>query len=156
MMVNDVRLTFRRSALASDILRTSETSVTTAAMDVMLIEHDRDCADALQSLLASIEGVGTVYVAATAGAALEAIEAKVIRPRAIFFATQADTPTLTATLIMLRRRVPEAIVVLLCVYPECHADEAAGFAVRCLSKDTGRRELVQVLSGLTDRQTAAD
>jgi hypothetical protein len=133
------------SARSTDIRRSEP------RLDLMLIEPDDDCADALEALLASVDGVGSVSVVQTLDDALRALDDGVTRPAAVFIATHSPTTALLDTLLSVRRRLPGAAIILLSVYPERVPAGVAALVDRCISKDTDRRELQELLETLTPR-----
>jgi DNA-binding response OmpR family regulator len=121
---------------------------------ILIVERDADCADALQTLLADVPGVGLVRTAGSATDALELVagdddvtaydlSAAVATPDVIFIDAQLRTPeaTMVEEITSLRRTVPGASIILLCLYPHVLRDRIHSLADRCIRKDTTYREL---------------
>jgi len=122
-------------------------------IDVLLIEDNRDCADALEALLYGVPVVRSVTIAASLRAAIAECERSGLRPAVVFVAGAADGPGLST----LRQTIGDAVIVLLCVYPErLPYRDIASQVDYCVSKDTGRRDLAQLLSSLQPPAMAAD
>lgn len=144
---------------------------------ILIVEHD-DCADALPTLLAELPGVGMVTVVGAADAALDAIDqlsasqsdaiafdvgsgvttpASVL-PDVVLIDAQIPGPhgkNLDATIADLRRRLPEAAIVMLCLYPHARRGTAHLHADRCIRKDTSPRELRALIDDLRRERRAA-
>ena len=155
----------------------SDNDVTTSAFapmvntieNILIVEHDADCADALESLLTDLPGIARVKTAGTASAAFELLDdgsydvvgfgagADTIptTPDVIFIgAHQPDTFTssqeLMNTVASLRERVPHASIVLLCVYPNQYRDALGEMVDGCIRKDTSARELRDLIDELRE------
>jgi hypothetical protein len=136
--------------------------------NILIVETDSDCADALQALMEGLPCVGSVQTTQTLAAARELLDAApevvafaghgaghpavtAAAPDVIFFdggLTATDEVGLRATLVEVRRRLPDATVVLLCVYPDhCHVS-LSGLIDSCIPKDTNARELRALLDDL--------
>ena len=106
-------------------------------------------------ILADLPGIEAVQTAITprdaldliagdAGMALE--RTATASPDIIFIGACQPDPaaiemTLLETLSTVRHRVPDASIVLLCVYPERFRQTLRGLVDRCVRKDTSAREL---------------
>jgi len=144
----------------------------TAIANILIVEHDEDCADALEALLTDLPGVAHVKTAGTASAAFELLddtddvvgfsadtEVVAATPDIIFIgAHQPDTFTsgqeLIDTVTALRKRVPNASIVLLCVYPNQYRDTLGELVDGCIRKDTSARELRELIDGLRATRSA--
>lgn len=129
---------------------------------ILIVEQDIDCADALQTLLADVPGVGAVRTAESTTRALElvAAEAEVTAygfpfpapavPDVIFIDAQLQTPEakMVEELTALRRTMPGARIILLCLYPHVLRDTIHAIADRCIRKDTSYRELRALIDEL--------
>jgi DNA-binding NarL/FixJ family response regulator len=143
--------------------------------NILIVEHDADCADALETILADLPGIATVQTAATAGDAFDLLNdgeydvvgfgmlpavAPAATPDVIFIgAHQPDSNDvaleLLDTLTTLRARVPDASIVLLCVYPSQYRDALDGLVDGCIRKDTSARELRALIDDLRATRSAA-
>ena len=122
---------------------------------ILIVEHDIDCLDALQTLLADMPGVGEVHAATTAVDAFNLIgsspDAEVTAfsvpaanlPGVIFIDAQLPHPesSMVETLATLRQIAPDATIILLCLYPHSLRGRLHSIADRCIRKDTSYREL---------------
>jgi DNA-binding NarL/FixJ family response regulator len=115
--------------------------------NILLIEHDDDCADALDVLLSGLPGVRTVRAARTAQLALADISGG-HAPDVILLASCAEAHALLATIQALRLAAPGAAIVLLSVYPEALQADVAALVDATISKDTRRADLVRLLRQL--------
>ncbi|HEX5166732.1 MAG TPA: hypothetical protein VFV93_15110 [Thermomicrobiales bacterium] len=134
--------------------------------NILIVEQDADCADALEAILADLPGIATVQTAETTGDALSLLNdaeddvvgfgiACVIPPAPDVIFIGADQPDsndvafeLLQTLTTLRRRVPDASIVLLCVYPSQYRDVLGDLIDGCIRKDTSARELHMLIDDL--------
>ena len=120
---------------------------------ILIVEHDADCADALQTLLADLPGVGQVRTAGSTDDALDLVAADaditafnrsdLALPDVIFIDAQLNTPesSIVEAISALRQIVPSAPIILLCLYPHALRDKIHTIADRCIRKDTSHREL---------------
>src|SRR4051812_17521571 len=115
--------------------------------DIVLVEHDCDCADALEVLLAGLPGVRDVRVVSSAREALVAVQRGRV-PDAIFLNSSEGTYPLIDDIRSLRHAAPEAALVLLCVYPEALRADVAELVDAAITKDTCRRDLELLLDRL--------
>jgi DNA-binding NarL/FixJ family response regulator len=122
--------------------------------NILLIERDEDCVDALEVLLAGLPRVRTVRAASTAQLALADIKLG-HAPDIILLGSCADTHTLVATIQALRAVAPSAAIVLLSLYPEALSADVAALADAAISKDTRRVELMQLLAQFRGGRLAA-
>ena len=134
------------TATHSAALRQASARPTTLA-NLLLIEHDDDCADALDVLLRALPGVRSVRVASSAQQALAALMHGQLPDMILLDACRGDVPLITA-LQALRVAAPRAVIVLLAVYPEALLPQVATLVDATISKDTRRSELVEVLERL--------
>lgn len=115
---------------------------------VLLIEPDPDCADALETLLSSLPMVAGVDVHLAPAEALAEIAAGTLRPSVVFIATNVENPPLMRALNALEALVPDAATVVLCLYPDRLTEDVARKIDACASKDTCRRDLLELFAGL--------
>lgn len=143
--------------------------------NILIVEHDADCADALETILADLPGIATVQTAATAGDAFDLLNdgeydvvgfgmlpavAPAATPDVIFIGAHQPDSTdvaleLLDTLTTFRERVPDASIVLLCVYPSQYRDALDGLVDGCIRKDTSARELRALIDELRTTRSAA-
>ena len=136
--------------------------------NILIVEHDADCADALETILADLPGIATVLTAVTAGDAFDLLDDRSYdvvgfgmapdavldsAPDIIFIgAHQPDSCEvaleLLDTLASFRERVPDASIVLLCVYPSQYRDALGELVDGCIRKDTSARELRTLIDDL--------
>jgi CheY-like chemotaxis protein len=141
--------------------------------NILIVEQDADCADALETILADLPGIETVQSAETTANALTLLDEDehdgvgfgvtcdvAPAPDVIFIgADQPDSSEaaieLLETLTTFRRRLPNASIVLLCVYPSQYRDALGDLIDGCIRKDTNARELRRLIEKLrTDCSTA--
>ena len=143
--------------------------------NIMIVEHDADCADALETILADLPGIATVQTAVSAGDAFGLLDdgsydvvgfgmtpevVPASTPDVIFIgADQPDTfdvaLELLDTLASFRNRVPDASIVLLCVYPSQYREALGGLVDGCIRKDTSARELRALIDDLRANREAS-
>lgn len=136
--------------------------------DILIVEHDADCADALATILSGLPGIASVQTTVSAGDAFDLLDdgscdvvgfgvmlgVRPSSPPDVIFigAHQPDTseiePELVETLSVFRRRVPDASIVLLCVYPGRYRDTLGDLVDGCVRKDTSARELRALIDAL--------
>jgi DNA-binding NarL/FixJ family response regulator len=141
---------------------------------ILIVEHDADCADALETILSDLPGIATVQTAASAGDAFDLLDdgsydvvgfgmlpdtVPPSTPDIIFIgAHQPDSAEieleLVETLTSFRRRVPDASIVLLCVYPSRYRDTLGELVDGCIRKDTNARELQALIDDLRAARAA--
>jgi DNA-binding NarL/FixJ family response regulator len=119
----------------------------TSTTNILLIEHDADCADALEVLLAGLPRVRTVRAASTAQLALADIKLG-HAPDIIMLASCTASHALVATIQALRDAAPSAAIVLLSLYPAALSADVSALVDAAISKDTRRVELVELLARL--------
>jgi DNA-binding NarL/FixJ family response regulator len=119
----------------------------TPATNILLIEHDADCADALEVLLAGLPRVRAVRSASTAQLALADIKLG-HTPDVILLSACAEAHALLANIQALRAAAPGAAIVLLSLYPAALSANVAALVDAAISKDTRRVELVELLARL--------
>lgn len=129
-------------------------------LNILIIDEDRDCADALETLLEDMPGVGSVATASSASAALATLHDSRLAhlPDVIFIdpQTRVDRVASTqATFRELRRRLPQAAIVLLNVYPCGITRSLRGLVDYALRKDTSYRELHDLIDAVTAYSTGA-
>jgi DNA-binding NarL/FixJ family response regulator len=118
-----------------------------ALANLLLIEHDGDCAEALHTLLVNLPGVHTVRVAATTqGACVEVAHGPA--PDVIFVDACGGASNLATTLRALRVAAPRAALVVLSVYPDAELPVVTRLADATLSKDTSHTQLVALFERL--------
>lgn len=142
---------------------------------ILIVEHDADCADALEAILADLPGIATVQTAVTAGDAFDLLDngaydvvgfrslqdiVPASIPDVIFIgAHQPDTSDvaleLLDTLKSFRNRAPDASIVLLCVYPSQYRDALGGLVDGCIRKDTNARELRALIDDIRATRAVA-
>ena len=139
--------------------------------NILIVEHDADCADALETILSDLPGIATVQTAVSAGEAFDLLDdgsydvvgfgqlPTAPAPDVIFIgAHQPDTTEvaleLLETLTTFRNRVPDASIVLLCVYPSRFRDTLGELIDGCIRKDTSARELRQLIDDLRAARAA--
>jgi DNA-binding response OmpR family regulator len=138
---------------------------------ILIVERDADCADALQTLLADVPGVGLVHTAGSASDAIELVAgdndvtaynmsaaATVATPDVIFIDAQLQTPeaSMVEEITSLRRAAPDASIILLCLYPHVLRDRIHSAADRCVRKDTSYRELRALVGELLSQKRQAN
>lgn len=141
--------------------------------NILIVEQDADCADALETILADLPGIATVQTAETTNNALTLLHdaehdvvgfgiscAVAPTPDVIFIgADQPDSTEaafeLLETLTIFRRYVPAASIVLLCVYPSQYRDALGDLIDGCIRKDTNARELRALIDDLRATRSAA-
>lgn len=134
--------------------------------NILIVEHDADCADALETILAALPGVATVQTAVTAADAFDLLDDGsydvvgfgmgpdvVPTPDVIFIgAHQLDNCEiefeLLDTLTGFRSIAPDASIVLLCVYPNRYRDTLGDLVDGCIRKDTSASELRALIDDL--------
>ena len=120
--------------------------------NILILDADADCADALDMFLNDLPGVGQVRTAATSEAGLTLSQS--LDPAVIFIDCMLPHElgtSLHATMTGLRERFPRAAIVVLCLYPLREHDGAHRLADRCVRKDTSYRELRKLTSELLAR-----
>ena len=134
---------------------------------VLIIDHDRDCIDALEMLLDDMPGVASVASAPSAAAAIATFDARdaldafgrsARRPDIILIDPQVRVDriaSLQATLRALRQRLPDSAIVLLSVYPGSTNRALAGLVDRSIQKDTSYRELRALIAELVNENEPA-
>lgn len=142
--------------------------------NILIVEHDADCADALETILSDLPGITSVQTAVTAGDAFDLLDdgsydvvgfgmtpdvAPDSTPDIIFIgAHQPDSAEiqleLVETLTSFRDRVPDASIVLLCVYPSRYRDTLGALVDGCIRKDTNARELRALIDDLRAARAA--
>ena len=139
--------------------------------NILIVEHDADCADALETILSDLPGVATVRTVGTAGAAFALLHdgpydvvgfgmPGAPTPDVIFIGAHqpvADEvePQLIAAVTTFRKRVPDAWIVLLCVYPNQYRDTLRELVDGCIRKDTSARELRALIDRLRTGSASA-
>jgi CheY-like chemotaxis protein len=141
---------------------------------ILIVEHDADCADALTTLLSNLPGIAAVRTTATATDAFELLDrdtddvvgfgmlsasTRPSTPDIVFIAsdqpdTGANTIQLLDTLTTFRGRLPDATIVLLCVYHDQCRTVLGGLADGCIRKDTNARELSFLIEELRAARSA--
>ena len=121
----------------------------TSTTNILLIEHNEDCADALEVLLAGLPRVRTVRATSTAQLALADIKLG-HAPDVILLGSCGETHALVAIIRALRAAAPGAAIVLLSLYPEALSADVAVLVDAAISKDTRRVQLVELLAQLRD------
>ncbi|MDQ3547549.1 MAG: hypothetical protein M3439_01915, partial [Chloroflexota bacterium] len=136
--------------------------------NILIVEHDADCADALETILSDLPGITTVQTAVTAGAAFDLLDdrsydvagfgivpnaVQMSNPDVIFIGAHhpdADQvePQLLAAVTAFRSRIPDTSIVLLCVYPNQYRDTLRELVDGCIRKDTSARELRALIDNL--------
>jgi len=134
---------------------------------ILIVEHDADCADALQTLLAGLPCVGQVRTAGSTDDALDLVTADadimafgasyIALPDVIFIDAQLDAPesSIVEAMSTLRQLVPSAPIILLCLYPHALRDKIHTIADRCIRKDNSYRELRALVDELLCRKGQA-
>ena len=121
--------------------------------NVLILDADTDCADALEMFLNDLPGVGEVRIVANAEAGLTLPQ--LANPAVIFIDCLLPHElgtSLHGTMTGLRERFPRAAIVILCLYPLREHDGAHRLADRCVRKDTSYRELRALTSELLASQ----
>ena len=114
-------------------------------IDVLLIEPDPDCADALSSILAGLPRIDRVIVVEDAREAARALAGAEVPPTIIMVDDQPGSCAILGTIDVVSEYAPEAALILLCVYPQC-VDQRVRDRVRlCVSKDVTRADLARVV-----------
>ena len=136
--------------------------------NILIVEPDADCADALETLLSDLPGIATVQMAVTAGAAVDLLDEASYdvvgigipadnngtpAPDVIFIGAHVPDAAaieleLLEALTTFRSRVPDASIVLLCVYPTRYRDMLGGLVDCCIRKDTSASELRALIDNL--------
>ncbi len=175
--MSDLTITTRTTAVRDDngVSLAASLSDESDIANILIVEHDADCADALETLLADLPGIATVQTAVTAGDAFELLDdgsydvvgfgmlpdvVPALTPDVIFIgAHQPDSCDvaleLIETLTSFRERVPDASIVLLCVYPGQYREALGGLVDGCIRKDTSARELRALIDGLRATRSTA-
>lgn len=135
---------------------------------ILIVEHDADCADALTTLLSSLPGIADVRATATATDAFDLLDndthdvvgfgmssgsARPATPDIVFIAADQhdvdeSTRELIDTLATFRDRLPDAALILLCVYHDQCRTALSGLADGCIRKDTNAHELTTLIEDL--------
>jgi len=143
--------------------------------NILIVEHDADCADALETILADLPGIATVQTAVSACDAFDLLDdgsydvvgfgmtpevVPASNPDIIFIgAHQPDSCDvaleLLDTLTTFRERVPNASIVLLCVYPSQYREALGDLVNGCIRKDTSARELRALIDELRAARSSA-
>jgi DNA-binding NarL/FixJ family response regulator len=144
--------------------RTNSTQHATA--DIIIVDNDLDCADALQLLLSDVPGVGYVETVSDPESALTLLAGRA--PDVAAYAAPAASPpdgqfqvifldvksdrlreaSVYETLGALRAMRPDAAIVLLCLYPDRTQNSACSLADRCVPKDTSYHDLRALIDDL--------
>jgi hypothetical protein len=143
------------------------TNANTMTADVIIVDTDVDCADALQLLLSDVPGVGYIQTAESPDSALELlamtpdVSAYAAPPatlldgarqmQIVFLDVKADQlreASVRESLASLRAARPDAAIVLLCLYPDGTAGSACSLADRCVPKDTSYHDLRALIDDL--------
>lgn len=117
--------------------------------NILILDADVDCADALEMFLDDLPGGGQVRSAATVEAGLTLLEP--LAPAVVFIDRLVPHElgaSLHATLTAIRVRVPHVAIVVLCLYPLREHDGAHRLADGCVPKDTSYHELRAITSEL--------
>lgn len=144
------------------------------SIDIMIIDADTDCAEALQLLLSDVPGVGYVQTAATAHEAIDALQMQpadgpdvvaygreILDPdhaparQVVLLDTKVDQAREAAsheTIMALRQHMPEVTIVLLCLYPDSARATVCTIADRCVPKDTSHADLRALIDDLLGQQ----
>jgi DNA-binding NarL/FixJ family response regulator len=129
---------------------------------VTIVDANVDAAEALQALVSAYPGVvevRTVSSPADAVALLAADEQVVAYAvssipamrRIVLIDLRQDDPSAPETLASLRAELPDAAVVVLCLYPEQLGGAVCSLADRCVPKDTTPSDLRDLLDDLLGR-----
>lgn len=126
---------------------------------VTIVDANADAAEALQALVSAYPGVAEVRVVSSPAEAVallsdgDQVTAYAASPvpamrRIVLIDLRQDDPSAPETLASLRAELPDAAVVVLCLYPE-HADSpVCSLADRCVPKDTTPSDLSTLLDDL--------
>ncbi len=133
---------------------------------ILIVDHDADCADALQTILTDLPGIAAVRTTMTAGTAFDLLDdgsydvvgfglsqAISSDPDIILIGAHQPEPSetdleLQETLKTFRSRVPHASIVLLSVYPNRYREAFGDHVDGCIRKDTNARELHALIDEL--------
>lgn len=125
---------------------------------VTIVDDDVDSAEALQALVSAHPGVVSVRTVASAAGAVALLRGdaevsafSVPARQIVLIDLHQDDPTAQATLEGLRADLPDAAVVLLCLYPEQSRGAVCSLADRCVPKDTTPADLRDLLDDLLGR-----
>lgn len=131
-------------------------------VNVLIVDEDSDCIDALETLLASMPGVGSIIAATTVAGALDDLthladsgaspaaqppHLVLIDPQTRY-GQQVDT---VAMLRVVRDRLPDATIVLLNVYPSGMTRSLRRMIDRSIRKDMTYRELANLIDEVARR-----
>lgn len=117
---------------------------------ILLIDHDTDVTDALETLLVDLPRIDAVYTSPDPETAFALLGAGDVVPDVIFIdpRCRGNQCLAEATVLgQLRARAPRAAVVLLCVYPRI-PDRLRGLATRVVPKDITHRDLRALIDDL--------
>jgi len=114
-------------------------------INVLLIEPDPDCADALSAILAGLPRIDDVTVVANIRQAARLLEAATVPPAIIMVDDQPGSCEILGTIDIVSEYAPEAALILLCVYPQCIDSRVRERVNYCVSKDVSRAELARVV-----------
>lgn len=126
-------------------------AVNVTPANILLIEPDPDCADALAAILAGLADVEEVDVVASVGDAVRELQAAALPPAIVMVDDQPGSTEILGTIEVISRLAPASALVLLCVYPQCIDPRVRMRVDRCISKDSTHQELAQVVGGLLRR-----
>lgn len=128
----------------------SDAAVRPRRASILLIDHDADVTDALETLLADLPRVEAVATVPDPETAFDRLAAGTPLPDVIFIDPRCRGSLClaeAAVLRQLRARAPHAAIVLLCVYPRV-PERLRGLATRVVRKDITRRDLRALIDDL--------
>ena len=124
-------------------------------LNILIVDHDRDCTDAFQMLLSDMPHVANVAIAPNFDVALSGLgedACALWQPDVIFIDPQPRVDRMLstqATLRALRQQLPSASIVLLSVYSCRLSRNLHGLADHVIQKDVSRYDLRALIDSLS-------
>ena len=145
---------------ASHIQGNPHDNHTALRASVTIVDADIDSAEALQALIEGFPGVKYVHTVTSPAAAIELLAGgpdvvafdggSPVRQIVLVDARQEESAA-RATLELLRSELPQATIVLLCVYPDQSRRTVCTLADRCMPKDTTLEDVRALLCDLLEQ-----
>jgi CheY-like chemotaxis protein len=136
-------------------------------LNILIVDHDRNCTDALELLLSDMANVGSIATAPSVDAAIAAFTRNDCigwLPDVIFIDPQTSVDRVLntqSTLRALRQQLPDASIVLLSVYTSGLRRNLRALVDHAIRKDVSRHDLRAMIDTiastplLTEAATAA-